>query len=93
MKNKLIMLFAIATLMASTSFAGLLDKKVDLSTLPSVVQETIKQHAQGGKIESIEEEGKKDGLKVYEVEVKKADGKEIEFKVDENGKLIEFEKD
>lgn len=30
---------------------------------------------------------------VYEVEVKRPDGKEYEFKVDENGVILELEKD
>ncbi len=75
------------------SLAGLLDKKVELSTLPPKVQETIKLNAQGGTIESIEQEKVKREVTVYEVEVKKSDGTEIEFKVDENGSLIELEKD
>lgn len=78
---------------ASLSFAGLLDKKVELSTLPAKAQNAINHHAQGGKIESIEEE-KSDGKPtVYEVEVKKSDGKEFEFKVDEHGTLISKDKD
>ena len=75
------------------SLAGLLDKKVELSTLPPKVQETIKLNAQGGTIESIEQEKVKREVTVYEVEVKKSDGTEIEFKVDEHGSLIELEKD
>lgn len=94
-KNTFILAATLAVLLTSTMlFAGLLDKDVSLSSLPPKVQEAIKQHAEGGTIKSIEEESsKKDGLKVYEVEVKNSAGKEIEFKVDENGKLLELERD
>lgn len=78
---------------ASLSFAGLFDKKIELSTLPAKAQDAINHHAQGGKIESIEED-KSDGKPtVYEVEVKQSDGKEFEFKVDEHGTLISKDKD
>lgn len=77
---------------APVGSAGLLDKKVELSTLPPKVQETIKLNAQGGTIESIEQEKEKREVTIYEVEVKKPDGTEIEFKVDEKGSLIELEK-
>ena len=80
-------------LTSTTLIADLLDKRVELSSLPRPVQEAIKQHSQGGNIKSIEEESsKKDGLKVYEVEVKNSAGKEIEFKVDETGKLLNLKK-
>ncbi|MGV8711982.1 MAG: PepSY domain-containing protein [Nitrosomonas sp.] len=77
---------------SSLSWAGIFDKDVELTSLPPKVQEAINQHAQGGKIDSIEQE-KSDGKLVYEVEVKQADGKEFEFKVDENGTLISMDKD
>ena len=82
-----------ALLFTTTIFAGLLDKKVEFSSLPVKVQETIKQQAEGGKIESIEQEKMKKEVIVYEVEVKRPDGKEYEFKVDENGVILELEKD
>ncbi|MCE7913445.1 MAG: PepSY domain-containing protein [Nitrosomonas sp. PRO4] len=91
-KILVIVSFTAALFFASVSFAGLLDKKVELSTLPPKVQETIKLNAQGGTIKSIEQEKEKREVTIYEVEVKKPDGTEIEFKVDENGSLIELEK-
>ena len=78
---------------SSLSWAGIFDKDVELSSLPPKVQEAINQHAQGGKIDSIEREKSDGKLNVYEVEVKQADGKEFEFKVDENGTLISMDKD
>lgn len=77
----------------SLSWAGMFDKDVELSSLPPKVQDAINQHAQGGKIDSIEQEKSDGKLTVYEVEVKKPDGKEFEFKVDENGTLISMDKD
>lgn len=94
MKNKLMILAAIfAFSFTSVSFSGLLDKKVELSTLPPIVQEAINRYAEDGKIESIEEERSKGDLAIYEVEVKKPDGSELEFKIDGNGKLIELERE
>ena len=72
------------------------EEKVQWSSLPAVVQETITENAGDGKIEEIEKEAKKkngEPVIVYEVEVKKLDGKEIEIKVGEDGKLIKIEDD
>jgi len=69
---------------------------IQWSSLPPVVQETITENAGDGKIEEIEKETKtKNGkpITVYEVEIKKPDGKEVEIKVGEDGKLIEIEDD
>ncbi|MCE7915315.1 MAG: hypothetical protein DYH15_11720 [Nitrosomonas sp. PRO4] len=74
--------------MSSFSLAGTYDKDVELSSIPQKVLKTINQHAQGGRIERIERETSDGKFTVYEVEVKKADGKEFEFKVDENGTVI-----
>jgi len=60
------------------------EEKVQWSSLPSVVQETITGNVGNGKIEEIEKETKiKNGkpITVYEVEIKKPDGKEKEIKV------------
>lgn len=92
-KNLLTFACFITFSFSSTVFAGLLDKKVEFSSLPAKVQETIKQQAEGGKIESIEQEKMKKEVIVYEVEVKRPDGKEYEFKVDENGTILKLEKD
>lgn len=93
-KLNILSTFIAVSFVTTTSFAGLLDKDVDYATLPPEVQQAITQYAQGGTIESIEERlTKEDDLKVYKVEVKKADGTEIEFEVDAAGKLIELEKD
>ncbi len=71
------------------------EEKIKWFSLPAVVQETITENAGNGKIEEIEKETKtKNGksVTVYEVEIKK-DGKEIEIKVGEDGKLIKIEDD
>lgn len=94
MKNKIMILLSIfAFSFAPLSYSGFLDKTVELSTLPPIVQEAINRYAEDGKIESIEEEKSKGELTIYEVEVKKPDGQELEFKIDENGKLIELERE
>ena len=81
-------------LFATSSFAGLLgDEKVEWSQVPEKVQQTITQHAQGGTVEKIEKETMKKKVIVYEAEVRKPDGKKIEIKVEEDGTLVEIEKD
>ena len=72
------------------------EEKIKWSSLPAVVQETITENSGDGRIEEIEKETKtKNGkmVTVYEVEIKKPDGKEIEIKVGENGRLIKIESD
>jgi uncharacterized membrane protein YkoI len=59
---------------------------VELSSLPAAVQKTIKEHAAGGQIISIEKEND-DGKWNYEVTVK-TKGKEWGFEVDERGKFL-----
>lgn len=84
----------IILLFATSSFAGLFgDEKVEWSQVPVEVQQTIKEHLQGGEIEEIEIETEKKNITIYEATVKKPDGTEIEIKVNENGTLIEFEND
>ncbi len=59
---------------------------VELNSLPAAVQRTIKEHAAGGEIISIEKEND-DGKWNYEVTVK-TKGKEWSFEVDEHGRFI-----
>jgi len=47
---------------SSLSWAGLFDKDVELSSLPPKIQEAINRHAEGGKIESIEQENRMESL-------------------------------
>ena len=62
-------------------------EKVDLKSLPTSVQETIKQKAAGGNIVKILREDDPDGKWNYEVFVK-ANGKESGFEVDPNGNFV-----
>ena len=64
---------------------------VQLSSLPAAVQKTIKEHAAGGEIISIEKEND-DGKWNYEVTVK-TKGKEWGFEVDGNGKFLKKHED
>jgi len=65
--------------------AGIFDD-VELRTLPEAVQKTINEQAAGGKIREIERETE-EGKTFYEVDITK-DGKRMEFKVDDTGKLL-----
>lgn len=86
-------IFVPVTLLVAPAFA---DEKIQWSEVPTGVQKTITEHAGGGKIEEIEKETETVGGKkttIYEADVKKPDGKKIEIKVGEDGKLIEIDKD
>ena len=91
MKIKVLaILLPITLVFSSSSFADSKEEKIEWSQVPPKVQQTITEHAQGGKILEIEKETEKQVI-IYEAEVKKPDGKKFEIKVDENGKLIEIE--
>ena len=72
--------------------AGLVNKKVQWSDVPTVVQKTITENAGGGEIQEIGKENKLIGgtiTPIYEAGVRKTDGSKIDIKVDEDGNLIE----
>ena len=62
-------------------------EKVDLTSLPATVQETINQKAAGGDIVRVIREDEPDGKWNYEVVVK-TNGKESGFEVDPNGRFV-----
>jgi hypothetical protein len=68
------------------------NKKVQWSDVPTVVQKTITENAGGGEIQEIGKENKLIGgtiTPIYEAGVRKTDGSKIDIKVDEDGNLIE----
>jgi len=72
------------------------DEKIQWSDVPAVAQKTITENSGQGAIEVLEKEtemisGKK--TTIYEATVRQPDGKKIEIKVGEDGKLIEIDKD
>ena len=92
----LIVALPITMLFATSGFAGKNEEKIQWDNVPAVVQKTITENAGDGKIEEIEKETEtKHGksITVYEAKVKKSDGKKIEIKVGEDGKLIKVEND
>ena len=98
MKIKTLLLVAlpVALAFAASGCENEKEEKIQWSNLPTMAQKTITENAGDGKIEEIEKETKtKNGksVTVYEVEIKKSDGKEIEIKVGEDGKLIKIEDD
>jgi hypothetical protein len=90
-KSLIGVLTVMALAAALPAFADGKEEKIKLGDCPEAVQKTINDNANGGKIVEIEKETKKDGTVVYEAEVKKADGTEIEIVVAADGKLIEIE--
>jgi hypothetical protein len=102
MKTKLFMSVVLPAAMVFTTsaFAGDVER-IQWTDVPPAVQKTITDHAGGGKIEEIEKETKTQHVRilhfdsdkivtVYEAEVEKPDGKEIEIRVDEDGKLLKI---
>jgi len=95
-KTLLIVALPMAMAFAASSFAGEKEEKVQWSSVPAAVQKTITENAGGGKVEEVEKETKtKHGksVTVYEAKVNKSDGKKVEIKVGEDGKLIKVEND
>jgi len=103
MEKKLVVSAILSTAMvfATSAFSGEMER-VRWADVPPAVQKTITDNAGGGKIEEIEKETSIqkvrvlhfDGTKtvtVYEAEVEKPDGKEIEIKVRDDGKLIKIQ--
>jgi len=96
MKTNIFQIFTITVVMAfaASSFASEKEEKVQWASVPVVVQKTITENLGNGKVEEIEKETKtKDGqsVTVYEAKVKKSDGKKVEIKVSEDGKLVKIE--
>jgi hypothetical protein len=95
-KTLLLVTLPVALAFAVSGCENKKEETIQWSSLPTVVQETITENIGDGKIEEIEKELKtKNGkpVTVYEVEVKKSDGKEVEIKVEADGKLIKVEDD
>lgn len=102
MKTKLFMSVVLpATIVFATSAFAEKEERIPWTDVPPAVQKTITDHAGGGKIEEIQKETKTQHVRilhfdsdkivtVYEAEVEKPDGKEIEIRVDEDGKLIKI---
>ena len=76
---------AAGVLAPTSTRAGIFDD-VELQSLPAAVQKTITAQLEGGKLRKIERETE-DGSAYYEVDITK-DGKRMEFKVDEAGRLL-----
>ena len=101
MKKKLFMSVVLPAAMVFATSAFAEEERIQWKDVPPAVQKTITDHAGGGKIEEIEKETKTRKVRilhfnsnkivtVYEAEVEKPDGKEIEIKVGEDGKLIKI---
>lgn len=101
MKQKLFMSVVLPAAMVFATSAFAEKEEIKWTDVPPAVQKTIIDHAGGGKIEEIEKETKTQNVRilhfdsnkivtVYEAEVEKPNGKEIEIRVGEDGKLIEI---
>ena len=81
----------LAVALALPVFVYAKEEKVSLKDCPEAVQKTIKDSAKDGRIVEVEKETKKDGTIVYEAEIKRADGKEVEVTVASDGTLLKTE--
>jgi len=86
-------LLAAALTLGAARTASAAEEDIKLEDCPAVVQKTIADNAGGGRIEEVERETKKDGSVVYEAEVKRADGTEVEITVAADGTLLQVEED
>lgn len=92
-KALLAVLLSAVMVLATSAFA---DEKVQWVDVPPQVQKTITSHSSGGKVTEVEKDAELINGKpvtIYEAEVTKPDGKKIEIKVAEDGKLIKVEDD
>lgn len=75
----------------SVGHAGLFSNevKVPWSNVPAVVQKTIADHADHGKVDRVEKEVKHNKT-IYEAEIKTPTNQRLKLKVAEDGKLVEL---
>jgi hypothetical protein len=101
MKKKLFMSVVLPAAMVFATSAFAEEEKIQWKDVPPAVQKTITDNAGGGKIEKVEKETNTKKVRVlhfdsnkivtvYEAEVEKPNGKEIEIRVGEDGKLIKI---
>jgi len=63
----------------------------NISACPAAVQKAFQDYANGVQFKNVEKDTKKDGRIVYEAKGKTADGRKIEIKVEDDGRLVKFE--
>lgn len=68
------------------------EEKVLPEALPAAVRATVDANLNGGKVTEAEIE-EENGQKVFSVEIKAADGSEVEFEIAPDGKLLKTEKE
>jgi uncharacterized membrane protein YkoI len=74
-----------------------IEKEMDAKDLPKAVTKALEEKYPKAELKGAEEvtkvEGKKEKVAYYEVEMKTADGKELEVNVDPDGKILKEEKE
>ena len=92
MKYPLKALFLASALAAGISTSALAADKVELTTAPQPVQQTIQQYLDGAQITKVER-ANHDNKTVYDIEAKRNDGKKTTMRVADDGKLLELKRD
>ena len=92
MKHPFKALLLASTLALGLSAPALAADKVELTTTPQPVQQTIHQYLEGAQVTKLERTTK-DKQVVFDVEAKRADGKKTTMRVADDGKLLELKRD
>ncbi len=74
------------------SASALAADKVELSTTPHAVQQTVQQYLDGAQVTKVERTTK-DNRPVFDVEAKRPDGNKTTMRVADDGKLLELKRD
>jgi hypothetical protein len=92
MKHPFKALLLASTLAIGLSASALAADKVELTTTPQPVQQTIQQYLDGAQITKVER-ATRDNKVVFDIEAKRPDGKKTTMRVADDGKLLELKRD
>lgn len=92
MKHPFNALLLASTLAIGLSASALAADKVELTTTPQPVQQTIQQYLEGAQVTKVERTTK-DNKAVFDVEAKRSDGKKTTMRVADDGRLLELKRD
>jgi len=92
MKHPFNALLLASTLAVGLSASALAADKVELTTTPQPVQQTVQQYLDGAQVTKVERTTK-DKKAVFDVEAKRPDGKKTTMRVADDGKLLELKRD
>lgn len=89
MIRKWFVLGALFAVLSNVAFA----RDIAVTELPQSVVQSIEKKFPGAKVIEAEEEGEMGRVEGYEVKIRLQDGKVMEIKLDQNGKILEQERE